>query len=119
MHNVLRGLTLAIVVSASLLPHLAAADVLPVGSEFQVNTYTTSGQSGPAMATDADGDFVVVWRSENQDGSSYGVFGRRFAGPEPGPTTPAPMLSKSGLIVTFALLLATGLVGLRYRRRAR
>jgi hypothetical protein len=30
------------------------------GSEFQVNTYTTSAQGKPKVAADADGDFVVV-----------------------------------------------------------
>ena len=29
-----------------------------VGSEFQVNTYTTSGQGGARVAVDSDGDFV-------------------------------------------------------------
>jgi hypothetical protein len=50
----------------------------PVGGEFQVNTYTTESQSNPAVAMDAVGNFVVVWRSYTQDGSSAGVFGQRF-----------------------------------------
>jgi hypothetical protein len=33
------------------------------GTEFQVNTYTTSDQVNPAVAADAAGNFVVVWRS--------------------------------------------------------
>jgi hypothetical protein len=49
-----------------------------VGTEFQVNTYTTSYQSYPAVAMDAAGKFVVVWQSYKQDGSSTGVVGRRF-----------------------------------------
>ena len=36
-----------------------------LGSEFQVNTYTTGGQRYPSMATDADGDFVVAWESRS------------------------------------------------------
>jgi hypothetical protein len=56
---------------------------LAQGSEFQINTYTTDDQEFPAIAADADGDFVVVWRSVNssgadQDGSSSGVFGQRY-----------------------------------------
>ena len=47
------------------------------GGEFQVNTYTPGNQSYPAVATQADGDFVVVWRSA-QDGNQFGIFGRRF-----------------------------------------
>ena len=33
------------------------------GGEFRVNTYTTSDQRLPAVAMDADGDFVVAWRA--------------------------------------------------------
>jgi hypothetical protein len=60
------------------LPWAAAAQPQPAGGEFQVNTYTTSDQVYPAVAMDAGGSFVVVWRSSGQDGSSYGVFGQRY-----------------------------------------
>ncbi len=50
-----------------------------LGGEFQVNTYTTSSQGGPSVAVDGAGNFVVVWHSSGQDGSSNGVFGRRFS----------------------------------------
>ena len=51
-----------------------------LATEFQVNTYTTYDQSRPALALDADGDFVVVWDSIAQDdGDDTGVFGQRFA----------------------------------------
>lgn len=53
---------------------------LPQGPEFQVNTYTTDAQFNPQVAAHADGNFVVVWESRGQDGSSYGIFGRRFDG---------------------------------------
>jgi hypothetical protein len=43
-----------------------------------VNTYTTSFQGGPRMASDPAGNFVVVWRSQGQDGSAEGVFGQRY-----------------------------------------
>jgi hypothetical protein len=33
------------------------------GGEFLVNTFTTGWQSSPAVAMDADGDFVVAWHS--------------------------------------------------------
>ncbi len=49
------------------------------GSEFQVNTHTTSYQNFPAVAMDSTGDFVVVWQSGFQDGSLTGIFGRRYA----------------------------------------
>ncbi len=55
-----------------------ASNGSPVGGEFQVNTYTTGSQQRPWVAMDADGDFVVVWRSYFQDGDRSGVFGQRF-----------------------------------------
>jgi hypothetical protein len=50
-----------------------------LGVEFQVNSYTTGAQRLPGLAMNDAGAFVVVWRGGgNQDGSDYGVFGRRF-----------------------------------------
>ena len=49
-----------------------------VGSEFQVNTWTTEGQGVARVASLPGGGFVVVWESGGQDGSSYGVYGRIF-----------------------------------------
>src|SRR5206468_5304115 len=51
----------------------------PLGPEFRVNTYTTNFQGGSSIASDSVGNFVVVWVSEFQDGSSFGVFGQRYA----------------------------------------
>jgi hypothetical protein len=51
----------------------------PLGSEFRINSYTTSGQARPVVAADTAGNFVVVWISSDQDGSILGVFGQRFA----------------------------------------
>jgi hypothetical protein len=66
----------------------ASAQDLPC-PDISVNTYTTDAQFGPAVASDASGNFVVVWQSYNQDGSHDGVFGQRFsAAGGPGPTTP-------------------------------
>jgi hypothetical protein len=48
------------------------------GGEFQINSYTTDTQEFPSVACDPQGGFVVVWHSNQQDGDSYGVFGRRF-----------------------------------------
>lgn len=55
-----------------------SATAAPVGSEFQVNTYTTYGQGGPAVAMNPTGEFLVVWTSVGQDGSGGGVFGQLF-----------------------------------------
>lgn len=55
-----------------------AANGSTIGAEFQVNTYTTHNQDNPDVAMDADGNFVVVWQSQNQDGDNTGVFGQRY-----------------------------------------
>lgn len=62
-----------------------AADGTPLANDFQVNSYTTYYQTGASVAVDRSGDFVVAWHSgyfydvNGQDGSSAGVFARRFA----------------------------------------
>jgi hypothetical protein len=48
------------------------------GSEFKVNAYTTGHQRTSMVAMDIDGDFVITWYSDNQDGSSYGVYAKRY-----------------------------------------
>jgi len=50
----------------------------PKGSEFKVNSFTTASQNDPSVAMDADGDFVIVWTSEGQDGSYGGIYGQRY-----------------------------------------
>ncbi len=50
----------------------------PLTNETLVNTYTIGDQQDPAVAMDADGDFVIVWQSQNQDGSGWGIYGQRF-----------------------------------------
>jgi hypothetical protein len=52
---------------------------VPLTAELQVNTYTTNHQSFPAVATDAEGAFVVAWQSFYQDGYQYGMRARRFS----------------------------------------
>ncbi len=49
-----------------------------VGSSFQVNTYTTGNQRYSKVASDSEGDYVVVWQSYSQDGSGYGVYAQRY-----------------------------------------
>jgi hypothetical protein len=49
----------------------------PLGPEFRVNTYTTSGQRQPAVASASSGNFVVVWASI-QYGGCCDVFGQRY-----------------------------------------
>ncbi|HEX9639125.1 MAG TPA: flagellar hook associated protein, partial [Acidobacteriota bacterium] len=54
----------------------SAANPLGAG-EFQVNQFTTENQYHPAISHDPTGGFFIVWDSF-QDGSTTGVFGRRF-----------------------------------------
>jgi hypothetical protein len=48
------------------------------GAEFRVNTHTPQSQSNPSAGWSTDGRSVVVWQSENQDGSLFGIFGQAF-----------------------------------------
>ncbi len=50
----------------------------PLGSEFRVNTWTTGSQVNPSVAMDSEGDFVIAWSSNYQDGSYYGIFAQRY-----------------------------------------
>ena len=47
----------------------AASAQTRAGGEFQVNTYITGRQADVRAAMEPDGDFVLVWTSEGQDGS--------------------------------------------------
>jgi hypothetical protein len=53
-------------------------DGTALSSEFLVNTTTANDQIAPAVAADADGDFVIAWQSNGNDTSGYGIFARRF-----------------------------------------
>ena len=49
-----------------------------MGSEFQVNTYTSSYQVTADITSLSDGGFVVTWQSSYQDGDEYGIYGQRY-----------------------------------------
>src|SRR2546430_1126178 len=71
-------------VSLSVLAVLAlpAPLVAQVGSEFRVNSYTTGEQGykpGSIAIAGTPATFVVVWEDPAKDGSSYGIFGQRYA----------------------------------------
>lgn len=55
-----------------------ASSGTPTGPEFQVNTFTAGTQYQPAVASDAAGNFVVVWSSVGQEGTGAEVYGQRF-----------------------------------------
>ncbi|MEQ1661564.1 MAG: Ig-like domain-containing protein [Thiobacillus sp.] len=50
----------------------------PQGVETQVNSFTNGDQRNPVIAMDASGRYVVVWESQGEDGSGYGIYARRF-----------------------------------------
>ncbi|MGL5097314.1 MAG: hypothetical protein ACRDD1_17140, partial [Planctomycetia bacterium] len=49
-----------------------------VNFEVRVNSTTAGQQDMAQAAVDADGDSVVVWLSNGQDGDSVGVFAQRY-----------------------------------------
>jgi hypothetical protein len=51
---------------------------IPLTPAFHVNTYTTGNQTNPSVATDSNGNFVVIWQSTAQDGDGEGVYGQRY-----------------------------------------
>lgn len=54
-----------------------SADGVPASDEFQVNSFTTNYQTRPSVAPAGAGEFLVVWESNLQDGSSLGIYGQR------------------------------------------
>ncbi len=51
-----------------------------LGAQFQVNTYTTGSQSGPALAALADGGFAVAWSGAGSGPDTLGtsIRGQRY-----------------------------------------
>ena len=71
------SVSIALLICTMLPAKRLAAQVTPVGTEFQVNTSTVADQDQSAMACDADGNFVVAWDGY-VDGTVYGVLFQRF-----------------------------------------
>ena len=78
------------------------------GAEFRVNAVTASDQGAPSVVMAADDSFTIVWQSNNQDGSNWGVYGQRYSadgdlnmtGGE-GDVLGAPQLERRGSGVTL------------------
>ncbi len=64
--------------AVSVLEERTLLSAIAVGGETRANTYTTGSQSSSAIATDADGDYVVTWASFGQDGSGEGIYAQRY-----------------------------------------
>jgi hypothetical protein len=48
------------------------------GAEFWVNSLTTGTNQYPSVASDAEGNFVIVWDRTNQFGNDAEILGQRF-----------------------------------------
>jgi 6-phosphogluconolactonase (cycloisomerase 2 family) len=58
---------------------LFKANGVSKGDSFIVNANTQSSKSGPDVAMDAEGNFVVVWQDQTElDGSENGIFAQRY-----------------------------------------
>lgn len=64
--------------SVSIQARLFDAGGAAEGGEFQINQTAANAQQLPAAAALDGGGFAVAWRSQGQDGSSGGVYVRRF-----------------------------------------
>ncbi len=69
-------IALLIALTVHLITGASQAQLVTLGEEFQINTYTTTTQTAAGVAMDSVGNFTVTWRSR-QDGSES-VHGQRF-----------------------------------------
>ncbi len=51
---------------------------IKIGEEFQINTYINNRQGDAVIKVFSNGDFIISWQSDGQDGSGYGVFAQIF-----------------------------------------
>src|SRR5439155_963406 len=64
----------------------------PVGDELRVNSTTINQQMHPAVASDGSSRFLVVWTGFIGGGSSFDLFGQRYALSQALPTPAAPFV---------------------------
>lgn len=66
--------------SMSVIARRYASGGIPIGEEFQVNTFTFDRQRNPRVAVRSSGEFVIVWESYNQERrrGRWGSFGQQF-----------------------------------------
>jgi hypothetical protein len=55
-----------------------ASSGVPLGTEFQVNSYTPNDQFYPRIGADMTGRFVVVWSSRQEGDGGFGIVARRL-----------------------------------------
>jgi len=59
-------------------PEIVVPATYSAGGEVGVNSYTAGSQARASVAGLSGGGYVVVWHSDGQDGSSYGIYGQRY-----------------------------------------
>jgi hypothetical protein len=98
--EMLRRLAAGVTLGASILAPAAAVHAQAFGrsgSQFRVNSFTTSEQYESSVSSFASNDaFVVAWTSYAQDGDNGGVFARRYDHPG------APLASDERVNTTVA-----------------
>ncbi|MFV0473998.1 MAG: calcium-binding protein [Pikeienuella sp.] len=53
-------------------------DGVAQGTEFLVNSTTANTQRTPNVTALSDGGFLITWESDQQDGSSWGIYAQRY-----------------------------------------
>ncbi|TVQ29726.1 MAG: hypothetical protein EA370_14625 [Wenzhouxiangella sp.] len=53
-----------------------------IGDEFRISQEEEAYQDFPAVAGLPDGGFLATWETIGQDGSGFGIYARRFFGPD-------------------------------------
>ncbi len=62
-------------------PCMAQSSGIPFGAQFQVNTFTSGSQQHASVASDSNGNFIVVWGTRDTEGfpvSFYNIHGQRY-----------------------------------------
>ena len=52
--------------------------LIDAGTDQQVGTFGKGQQNSPAIAADQDGNYVVVWTADGQDGDGLAIYGRMY-----------------------------------------
>jgi Ca2+-binding RTX toxin-like protein len=81
-----------------------------IGGEVAVNSYRPNWQTAPVITTLADGSYVIVWRSLEQDGSGWGIYSQRYdqSGAPAGPETRVNTTTFSGQDLPSVAALSGG-----------
>ena len=80
------------------------------GVEIRVNTVTANNQHQPSVAMDANGNFVVAWASDGQDGGGSGVYAQRYnaAGTAQGAAFLVNTTTANDQVIPFVAMNASG-----------